>query len=473
MATVLQPFQNQADQQQQTGPALGQGSPTAAASQPGGVSSPGSPSTPTSGASPSSASAPTNSGQYTNLQKYFNANQNFNQGQGLSGQVAGTIGQEANQAQQNTQSASNTFQNQANSNFNNFAQNQGTVQQALANPNQFVQSNPNAVQQFQSVLNAQYGGPQSLSSLSGNQNYNVLQNQTQAAQQQAGLTQSQAGQMQLLQQMYGNPTYSQGQQSLDQLFMQSPQANQQFGQAQQQAAKASQGLQQAQQQATGMAQSYTQQANQMAQGAQQGLTAAGTNLQNSINTEVANANTQGQTAYQNLINQIGQNQPLSAGLANQLGLGGAGLAPGQAANGQPVYTYGANLGQYIAQNAPATAANAASANDYATFAALQQLQGNGTEVGNILNGANASQAGTYNPYSVNTAAMQNAISQGQNAYNQAIQPDQQKIANLQSELNGGTQSGNTKVTYSGFNPAALQQQIAQLQAQEQAMKNTV
>lgn len=430
MATEWQPFDTQAQQQQNQnqqsqGQNQSQGSPTSAAPVQNQQNSNQQQATPGS----FNQNAPTNSGSYVNLQKYMNANQNFDQNQGgFSGAVTGNINQQSQGAQQNTQAAQNAFQTQAAGNFNAFAQNQPVVSQALADPSQFVQNNPQGAQQFQSVLNAQYTGPSSLQNLSGTQNFANIQNQANAAQQSAQQTQSESGRMALLNQMYGGGgNYNQGAQTLDQMLLQnSPQAQQQFAQTQQQANAAVQGLNQAQSQSQGMAQSYTQQANQMAQNAQQQLTGAGTNLQNTINQQVATDNANAASAYGNVASGVNNNYQLSPDLASQLGLSGN-------------ETYGVNLGQYLSQSAPATAANVASGQDYATFNALQQLQGGGHEVGNFLNPADASQAGTYNPYAFNTTAANQAIAQAQTAYQAAIDPTQQGLQSYQQEMNAAGQ----------------------------------
>jgi hypothetical protein len=465
MATVLQPFDS-SQQNQPQNPQQNQGSPQ------------GSPTSATPAATPQSPSAPTNSGSYVNLQKYMNANQDFNQqGGGFSGAVTGNINQQSQQVAQNTQAAQNAFQNNSSGNFNAFAQNQGVVNQALANPTDYVQNNPQAAQQFQSVLNAKYTGPNSLQDLTGNQNYNNLQNQAQSATTEANQTQNESGRMNLLNQMFGNSKYAGGQRTLDQLFLQnSPQAQQQFAQSQQQANTASQGLNQAQQQSQAVAQNYAQQAQNMSQQAQQGLTASGSGLQNTVNQEVASANASG--AYQNALSGVQNNYQLDPSLASKLGVSGN-------------TTYGVDLSQYLAQAAPATAANAATAQDYAKFSALQQLQGTGTEVSNFLNSADASKAGTYNPYTFNASAANAAVAQNQQAYQQALAGTgavvgndalmkaigevpsyggfaYQRSANLQNAVENAYKVNEANAQYMSANKEA--QQTAQVQAARQALE---
>jgi len=172
----------------------------------------GAPAPESSAAAPTVKSAPTSSGRFTNLQSYIDANKGFNQqGGGLAGKIYSNLSRKAGNIDQELGKQHQAFNTQSEAGRTTYDPN--FVNQALADPSQFVESQDN-LSAFQKMANAAYGGP---TGLSGGQQ---LLEQAQQFQGTANLAGTEHGRFALLNKLYHTPTYGHGQQSLDQLLLQ-------------------------------------------------------------------------------------------------------------------------------------------------------------------------------------------------------------------------------------------------------------
>lgn len=542
MATVSTPFDSQADDQSQNPSSQGSVAPVTPTGSNSGVNqtstSNGAPvqtsgtSGSTGGGSTSSGSqtgggvsAPTNSGSYTNLQKYLNANQGFDSSQGgLGGEIASNINNSAQGINQNIQGASNAFNQQAQQAQQSYAvptsyqpvstapvsgamldTNQTPAGPAASapSPSQASSSTPsyqsylnsiignagNAqqsdIQSVNNMANANYAGPTSLNSLTGNQNLGALQLQTGNLANQANDTQSEQGRMSLLNQMFGNNNYTQGQQTLDNLLIQnSPQQMAQLNGVNQTANTTQQALNNANTAATGSAAQDTANAQAIQQYTQGALNSAITGENSALGQQASTANANA-TAAQNSLLQALQTGQFSNSQAQQLGLQNyatvnpagspalnatqqtaqqqalAGIANGTAPDqlyfGSSLPTTFSGLSQYgiVADPTQATAQNVATANQYAQMQNLGQMLGTkaNTDISGILSSyANPSQAGAYaasgSPYTVNQSAFDAANQQAQSQFNanQQAAGNQAYINSLQNAPSTDLSLG-TNMTY--------------------------
>jgi hypothetical protein len=415
------------------------------------------------------------SGSFQNVNAILNANKQSNIAGGIvnnysnqAGQFNQGVGQQENQAtgainQQWNAATGGTggTEQQAAQNVQNLVQGTANAGQAGSGWTTNAQGNltdQNAVNQFQAALNTQYQAP--------NVNWSNQQQQLQNFQQAGQNAQSATGQTALLQQQYGSPSYTQGQQSIDQLLLQNnPQEQHNLGQLQQIAGSAAGTLGNAQNQVTTAGQTTQNninQLNQAAQGALQGaigtqgsiavnpstgtatagftpaaLTGtAGGGLLGTLASQATNEAVNTQNAY-NQTQQAIQNNQWTPGL-----LQAAGLTSGQSAYGLTNTPAGLStlasdiLGPSAAQLTPGlsgtmTAQQAAQAN------ALESLAGN-----NSL-GATLQQA-------LGQSANTQAQAGGVQAYNPTF-----NTGNLQSQLQ--------------FAQAALQGQATPLLSQIQGI----
>jgi hypothetical protein len=379
---------------------------------PTGTTSAGNP-PPQTGGSSGGGGAPAKTGSATGTPTQFGSSAsklgdyltaNAPQIQNQANQVVQGLNQQYGQVGQDITNAANQFGQSVAGGY--AAPNQDLVNQALANPTQFVQ-NPGNVQAFQGQYNDVYSGPTSYESTTP---YAGIQNEVSQAVQNAGLLNTTPG----LQSYFagkGGPNATKASNTLDALLLQgNPQAQQsiqnaagqfgnltnQFGQS---VTSADQSVQAAQQAA--------QQAQQYAQG--QAATAT-----NQFNTGLTNAQQQAEAARQAYNTSLGQNQQgASTGLANLLNTTQADIAPAEAQWARELSTspywnqenasllsnfapksamYDAILNQQI-NNTPATLANTATLPQYQEAAALSQLLGQGYT--SPLDQAQIGQAGTY------------------------------------------------------------------------------
>lgn len=393
-----------------------------------------------------------------NIQQYIAANQGA--GQQLAQGIQGNIQNQANQIDQGINTAQNAYNTTGLNNLN--AANQGQViGQAFQNPQALLdaynnaqqsatpgatqqpvnQGNLNAYQQFQQLESGGYNP--AIQNYGQTQQQNIAQLQSQANQlgQTVAGARNELGQGQLLRSIINQPGYSQGQQTLDQLFLQGQ--TQPLNQSLQNIASTTaqnvgnfntntQAQIQALQNLSGQGQSAIQ--NLFTQGAgganpasnpvlaaALGNIATGGNLGlNQIEQNSQNALTQAQTNAANLKGQLFdasgnpnkafQQGNLTTEQLNALGLGG--LA-GQQTWGVNV----ANAGQYQLNNPDITTVS--NPNDIARFNALNQLAAGGPGKTVISSPYSTSEtAGSYNsPISMNPQALQTAIAAQQATLN--------------------------------------------------------
>lgn len=362
---------------------------------------------------------------FTNIQSIIQANQ----GNKLGSTIGQGIQQAGQQAQQATQNAQQQFQQQSQANQANTSANAQLVQNALANPSSVT--NPSQVSQFQNLMSGSYQGPTGLA------NAGQLQAQAQDVNQLNQATTNAGGQQGLLQRFVGNPQYTAGEQNLDALLLGATGGNA-LAQARQATAGTLSQEQQAQTGATQAAQQYANQAQQFGQNVQQQFGNTVNQQQQALTQQAQNQQQLANTNFANLQSQLAQGN-ISQNIANQLGI----------TNG--AYNYGVTPGQFVTQNAQqATAQNAATAQQYAQMQALAQLGGQsapGAAQQVLSQYGNPTQAGTFNAandYNVNSPAFQQALSQGQTGYQQAvaaINPAQQAYNNAAAIGTGGGSFG--------------------------------
>ncbi len=387
-------------------------------------------------ASPAAGAAlkPTSSGNFQNLTSYLNANKNYNaSGGGLAGQVNQNLYNQGNQVNQNFQDAQNTYNQQVQAGTQQYDPN--VVNSVLSNPYAYTQQqqNPNTLQQYNQMLNAQYQGPTQLDA------GGTLQAQAQNYQNLTNQVGSENGRFNLLNQLYAAPGYSQGARSLDNLILQGnpnqlaqlqgarTMGNQLSGQLSQDKTQA----------ANAAAQAQATTANTAAQtlGATNNAI-TGFDTQQAANVKDALANRDKQ--YNDVYGQLG-NGSLDYNDAAKFGLLGAG---GTAPN-----IYNLKLPSYLTEATnQATNQNVASTADYNKIQALGSLLG-GKAVGNvsqILASYNdPSQAGQFaaaSPYNFNTQQEQADAAAAQKAYTAAQTPYQQQIDAANAVLNSGENS---------------------------------
>lgn len=321
----------------------------------------GAPSAGGSAAKPSATPKATSSGRFQNLQSYLKANAGYNQGQGLAGQVGTTLaGQEANQEQaigQESQRVQGAAQ-QASAQYDP-SKTQAYLQQAFQDPTK-IASDPNALAKWQQYYSGAYNPGEGYDA-SGN-----LSQAQQKFQQQTALVKNEPGRMQLLQQLYGTPGYSTGQQSLDNLLLQSQPG--QLSQLQTQSGALGSQLGSA----YGLGQTAAQQAVDSGQAlAQQASAATQAGLSTNIDTEqkalakkASDTLAQRQNAYGTALDQLRSGQ-FTPEVLSQLGLGDLSQQ-----------TYGVDPTKYLQdQVGNVGIGNVATAADQAKFQALAQLSG--------------------------------------------------------------------------------------------------
>lgn len=431
--------QNQADQEQQnqnsqsgTTPSTtqnsggnGAGTTTVVSGSKGGASGAGSNAAPTvqsaSGSQNSTPQTPSSSGSFTNLKSYLNANNN---GQNFSNQINSNLNNQGQQLQSNVNSASNAFNQQAQgvvnplqTAYSTFNQNGGSNGDANAITNYTNASTDNA-NSVKNLENASYTGPKSLNDLTGANNGAALQGNINNYSTLANSTTTEPGRFSLLQNMFGGQGYTQGQQTLDNVFINPSQISGSRSLANQ----TQNAYNQAANDASANGQNYTNQVAGMAQGTVGGLNNAvgsvGNQIQNQYSTNMSQQDAQ--LAAQQAALASGT---IDQSLANNLGL----------TNGQNVWN--ANLGQYVSANTGYSAQDAATQAQYNQIAALGNLLGNNANTnsaGTLSQFANApaTQQGILN---YDQSGLANAIGAASQSYNSQISP---QVAALEQNAQG-------------------------------------
>ncbi len=368
-----------------------------------------------SSAAPTIQGAPTSSGRFQNLQGYLNANSGYNAaGGGLAGQITGDLSKQEQQQEKGITDAQGQWTTDNSSkNIDPNAASQ-YVNNGITDATNFA-SDPSHVQQFQSYLNAkdQYTAPAAYDT---NQS---LQSGVQNYQSNANLTNSEPGRYTLLNQMYGNPNYSQGQQKLDNLFLQAdPNQGANLSQgAQANAANLNNAYAGANAATGSLANQYAANAAATQDASRQALGGAITNFGTQATDAATAAGNARAQALQSAQSDYGRGQ-VSLEDAAKYGI------DLNSAN------YGVNdLSPYLRADLASTptAQNIITPEQQKQIAALSQLAGNSlsgdpTQVLGQFNGNTA--AGTYNsnPYNFDTGAYSNAVAAGKVNLNNELTP---------------------------------------------------
>jgi hypothetical protein len=387
-------------------------------------------SAPTSSSS-SYSQKPSSSGSFTNLQSYINANSGDNTGS----HVASKLNQEGQQYGANLGNYQSQFNQQAASGYN--PEDQSGVAQDLASTSSSSGPSTDQIKNFQGQYNDKYAGPQSLDTAtysSGTPSWNSSYQGAQGLQTDLTNYGTSGGQKAILQEQYGSrPHYTQGEQNLDQLFMQNdPTTRGAFQNLQSQYGNVGGQYDQANTAAQGTAATDTANAQKAAADAQ----SAYNTTQGDWNTGVQDTN----TAAKNRVNaydaaattaaQTHNLSPLDQYTNNFAGYTGGNL------------TYGANPLSFIHAVDPSALATNAS-----TMTQGEASQGNNL---NALLGGNTSQytAGQYADPSAQIAfdasGLNSAVGAGQDQYRaQQAQLGQLERANQGGAYGSGTYSSLT------------------------------
>lgn len=480
MVTPLNPFTSQADEDKNKDQlTVGQPVQTSTGNQGATVGSTPAPATPST--STSTGTGPkTSSGRYTNLAAFVNANKGFNQGQGLAGKVAGNIQNMASQQGQQLQNVQQQFGKQSaegSSQFtapaapvtpgqpaaqpNSVESAQQYTQQLLSNP---VQAKAEDQQKFGGLLNAEYKGPQGLDQTQGG---GSLSSNLQGLQNTAKQTQTEPGRFNLLRQMFGNSNYSRGQQSLDNLLMNSnkDQVKQLQG-TQAAAGQATAQYQQAQKAAADQAANLTQQAGQIQQATRGAL---GQNIQQFDAAQAQRA----QEAQNARAGEVARAQA-----AAKEGKLDPNLLTNMKLQGQNLYDL--NLGDYLTPSTlAATKQNVGNAADYAKISALQNLAGGGNYSDDNISKifadyANPDQAGKFQaagPYSVDAAKLREAATSRGNLMNEQVKAIYDKQKQFEQDRQNSLNRGDVELTRADGTTSTVASRAAKADADAQKIRD--
>jgi hypothetical protein len=442
------------------------------------------------GGAPSTSNQTVNRGNPSgtpNVNNYLQANQNA--GQNLASGITNNVQNQANQVNSQVNSNSNSLNSQYNPINNTLQGGQSAANTAFQNPQALLDAynaaqaqntqgagyqgaapNNTDLQNYNAFQGDVAGTAQYQQNQQGIQNYNTAgqqannQNQTNLTNlgQVTGSGANELGRNQLLQNTVGNPNYNQGQQTLDSLFLQNQgnQLQQNLSGIQNTTAQNVnnantdyQSKLSALQNLSGQNSSYAQ--NLFLNGAGANANAPqGTGL-NQISANVANE-------YANAQTQAANAQALGTALVNNTitpdQLAALGIAPNTQTwglSGQDI----SNAGNF--QTPALLAANqggnaqAANANEFARYNALNQLAGGPSGAVQPSIFGSATTAGNWSPQTFDTTGMQNAISQ-----------QQQNVTNdFQTNLNKTIQALGA-IGSSGGQTIAPWQLSAELQKQE-------
>lgn len=412
-------------------------------------------------AAAASAPKPSSSGSWTNLDSYLNANSD--QATQIGQQIAGSINNVGNQAQNDISNLGSNFNSAVNQNTVN--QNPDAINQAVSDASSLTAGqNLSAADQqaFNGQANASYSGPTDVTSFNG---YNQAQQEVNAANQKAQETQSEAGRGTLLNDQFQNSSqygYTAGENNLDQLLLEnSPGAQSALQPLPQQWGGLTGALNNDVTTGSAAAQKAIATNQATAAAAQDVLGTATTNFQNQMNTGLANLQKTDIDSYNQILTDM-QNNNLSP--ADYAALG---LDPNQHIYG-PSGTF---LPTYLNQGPAPTLQSYATADQYAQAQALAQLAGQSSS--SFLNPGSVSQAGTAQnapaytfdsnrfasdnasneaEYNQNNTNLLNTLNRGfVNPWGDPMSFNYTSIPNAVSDLNNYiTQYGSQSPTSSGY-----------------------
>lgn len=364
---------------------------------------------------------------FVGISQYINANKP--QSEKLANQVAGNIETKAQNADSALNSATNSFNQAADSQK---VQGNDALFGEVQNNAVGVNSDANKKSQFETLRNASYSGPQDLQNLDSGNAWAGIQSALQKAKDAKAAANTESGRMGLIKEVSNNPRQSQGALLVDNLLLQSnPNAAGKLQQAGSSINSFDQRLSDAN--AASKAKSDEISANNasLAAGAKNALTSgyqniygAGAGSDNKYGTDddvamniggslldrVAGKTAAQNDAYLGLKQRIGQNSLTPEDL-NYFG-----ISP-------DTRLYGANLKDYLTSNVDANIKNVATNDDYAKLAALSALSGEGASVPDFLNPAtDKNLVGTAGKgYNYDQQGLANKISERGNEYNQKYQ----------------------------------------------------
>lgn len=375
---------------------------------------------------------PTSSGRFQNLNAYIKANSGANVGN----RVNDTLLSQGNELQQNFSTAKQNYQESVDKARQRY--DQGLMSQVSQDPNAALKDEA-TLKKFTQMRDAQYQGPNEMDNdyklRADAQNFSDL----------AGQTGTEQGRYGLLRQIYNNPTYSQGQQNLDNLLLQSN--PDQLKQLQNSKVMASQ-LQNKLDTTLGQARSYSTDAQNEAAATRNQTRSALDNLVTGFDASMGdnvkkaieeyNAKVQAKQLELGKGN-ITSNEAAQFGLINQLGQ-----------KNTPIYTLRPQDYLSAAQQFNTADPNVinqlktqvAQSGDYSKLQALGQLEGGLAQggVSKILDTySNPSQAGTFqnqNPFAFNTSKWNQDLAGVKGEYESKSGPIQGLIGQAQNALNG-------------------------------------
>lgn len=355
------------------------------------------------GSAPAPPRASTPSGT-PNIQSYMRANQGAGQqlAQGIGNQFqkkTDQFGQQVKQSGEQIKSQANPLEQKLGSEASN------TIKTSFQNP-QDILKQQDQLKQFQQLRDKGYQGDINAIGQNAQQSQQQLQSKLGGIQQQAQGAGTEAGRFQLLRNTFGQPQYSQGQQKLDQLFLQAqPGANRQLqqnlgnltNQAKQQLGGTSAEIQSKLNALSGLSNQNAQQIQDTFKTGQMGQEKLGQgfdDITQGVNQKYAAAQAAA-AGVPGLSERFAKNQ-LSAEDLQSLGLTPDTQVYDLFDKSNPDYK---QLSSYVQQNPLAEAgqgglAQVADSNEFARYNALNQLAGN--PQANIF-GSSTEAGGGYNP----------------------------------------------------------------------------
>ncbi len=375
-----------------------------------------------SSAAPAYSPAATKSGSFQNIQNYLDANAGFNGGNGLAGKTYDTL-KDQSQQQQNSigNAATQTAQDQSKAGSQYDPNAVGNfISQATADPYAASQD-ANQVAQYQNYLNASYNGPNGLN------NYNDLASKAQNFNQTTGLVNSEPGRQALLQKLYNNGSYSQGQQSLDNLLISAnPDQLQHLQGAQSFGNDLMGNLNSAQDAAQSLGNTYSKWAGQAKTDSLAGIDKADSDLDSKLSALAGTNTTAKNTQYDNTMSNL-QSGNLTDADRQLLGLPANGIQ----------YLYGADPTKYLSKVNDPTKMDVATGDDVNRFAGLAKLAG-GYDPNAGLMASQYGKAGGYDPSQAvkyDTSGLMGDIESGKKSFND-------QLSNLlNGSYTGTTQNG--------------------------------
>lgn len=306
--------------------------------------------------SPSNSSGtPTSSGRFTNIQSYLKANEGYNKDNGgFAGKIYGDLSDKEKQNENEISNNFNDFQNTANQNRKTYSDDY--EKQVFSDPSKYL-SDSNNLNKWQDLTSGNYNAAtfDPNAKLSNNiNNFNTL----------TGLTGSETGRKSLLQNLYGKPGYNQGQQSLDNLFLQSnPTQLQQLNKAGDLSNQLQNKYQSFVKNASDLNAQYAQEAKDTAGKLKSDLSSDIEKEKSDLENRVKQASQQRGFNYEDFVNKV------RTGNINNADINRLGVNPEEG-------WFGVDPTQFIKMDTtPITTNNVANANDYAKFQALEKLSG--------------------------------------------------------------------------------------------------